>query len=84
MCKWRLGSVGLVGPAGLGFLVILLVVMLGGDRAAAQTADPVLVELEATVAATPRSPAAAARYEVNLYYQAVATGRTGRHRDGPG
>ena len=42
-------------------VVVLAIMLVGGDGAAAQTADP-----EATVAATPRSPAAAARYEVTF------------------
>ena len=58
MCKWRLGFWGPVFPV---VVVVLAIMLVGGDGAAAQTADP-----EATVAATPRSPAAAARYEVTF------------------
>ena len=60
MCKWRLGFWGRFFPV---VVVVLAIMLVGGDGAAAQPADP--VEPEVTVEASPRSPAAA-RYEVTF------------------
>ena len=58
MCKWRLGFWGPVLPVAVGLLVVLAIA-LEEDGVYAQTLGP-------TVAATPRSPAAVARYEVTF------------------
>ncbi len=63
MCKWRLGFWGPVFPV---VVVVLAITLVGGDRVVARTANPVLVELAATISANPRSPAAVARYEVTF------------------
>ena len=61
MCKWRLGVWGPVLPVIVGLLVVLAVAPGEGGVHAQISTDP-----GPTVAATPRSPAAVARYEVTF------------------
>ncbi len=67
MCKWRSGLAGLaVGTVAIIVSVIISVIILGRAEVYAQTPDPVPLEPAATVSATPRHPAAVARYKVTF------------------